>query len=256
MTSTGVLIGWWVAATLVIALSANLAQPDRPATRAGAQDLQRARDRAPASCSRSTWRASTSHTRSALGVAWAGADTAVTVVCMLIVLLGPVLAVWRYDLGERGMLGDAGSNAMGAIVGYLLAGSLASADARGGRRRAPWPERALRARVVQRGHRGDTAAAVSGPARSPARGGRWCDKRRRRAARRPARVRYDSQEHGRQREDWGKQYGKAHLRDWWRRLRAWEGDHRGIARPAAQGTRASRSRSRSSTRISTSIPGR
>lgn len=38
--------------------------------------------------------------------------------------LGPVFAVWRYDLGERGMLGDAGSNAMGALAGFLLASSL------------------------------------------------------------------------------------------------------------------------------------
>jgi hypothetical protein len=38
--------------------------------------------------------------------------------------LGPVLAVWRYDLGERGMLGDAGANAMGALAGFLLASSL------------------------------------------------------------------------------------------------------------------------------------
>jgi len=48
-------------------------------------------------------------------------------VCMLLVLLGPVIAVCRYDLGERGMLGDAGSNAMGAIIGYLLAASLPTA---------------------------------------------------------------------------------------------------------------------------------
>lgn len=39
-------------------------------------------------------------------------------------LLGPVLAVWRYDLGERAMLGDAGSNAMGALAGYVLASNL------------------------------------------------------------------------------------------------------------------------------------
>jgi hypothetical protein len=42
----------------------------------------------------------------------------------LVVLLGPVIAVWRYDLGERGMLGDAGSNVLGAIVGFLLVGVL------------------------------------------------------------------------------------------------------------------------------------
>jgi len=37
----------------------------------------------------------------------------------LIVLLGPVAAVWRYDLGERAMLGDAGANAAGALAGMM-----------------------------------------------------------------------------------------------------------------------------------------
>lgn len=123
VTSTAVLLGWWVAATLVIALSANLLnltdlRPGRAlkiySVLAIAAGVVFSLDVAGRYESYAT----------DLGVAWAGADTAVTVVCMLIVLLGPVLAVWRYDLGERGMLGDAGSNAMGAVVGYLLAGSL------------------------------------------------------------------------------------------------------------------------------------
>jgi hypothetical protein len=38
----------------------------------------------------------------------------------LLLAFGPVLAVWRYDLGERGMLGDAGANAMGALAGFLI----------------------------------------------------------------------------------------------------------------------------------------
>jgi hypothetical protein len=38
----------------------------------------------------------------------------------LLLALGPVVAVWRYDLGERGMLGDAGANAMGALAGFLI----------------------------------------------------------------------------------------------------------------------------------------
>jgi uncharacterized Tic20 family protein len=60
-----------------------------------------------------------------LGVdAWGALDSAVAVVLMACVLLGPVVAVWRFDLGEGGMLGDAGSNAMGAVVGYLLASAL------------------------------------------------------------------------------------------------------------------------------------
>jgi len=35
-------------------------------------------------------------------------------------LAGPFLAVYRYDLGEEGMLGDAGANPMGAVIGMLL----------------------------------------------------------------------------------------------------------------------------------------
>ena len=40
---------------------------------------------------------------------------------LLTVVVGPALVVWPYDLGERGVLGDAGSNAMGALAGYVLA---------------------------------------------------------------------------------------------------------------------------------------
>jgi UDP-GlcNAc:undecaprenyl-phosphate/decaprenyl-phosphate GlcNAc-1-phosphate transferase len=43
--------------------------------------------------------------------------------CLLVLALGPVLAVWKYDLGERAMLGDAGANAMGAFAGFLMARS-------------------------------------------------------------------------------------------------------------------------------------
>ncbi len=43
---------------------------------------------------------------------------------MALLVLGPVFATWRFDLGERAMLGDAGANAMGALVGYLFAVSL------------------------------------------------------------------------------------------------------------------------------------
>jgi UDP-GlcNAc:undecaprenyl-phosphate GlcNAc-1-phosphate transferase len=54
-----------------------------------------------------------------------GMSRALTVALVASLLtLGPVLAVWRYDLGERGMLGDAGANAMGALAGFLLASSL------------------------------------------------------------------------------------------------------------------------------------
>lgn len=45
-------------------------------------------------------------------------------VAMAVWFLGPVLAVWRYDLGERGMLGDAGANPAGALAGLALAEAL------------------------------------------------------------------------------------------------------------------------------------
>lgn len=53
------------------------------------------------------------------------ADVAAAAALVLLVVLvfGPVVAVWRLDLGERGMLGDAGANAMGALAGYLVAWS-------------------------------------------------------------------------------------------------------------------------------------
>jgi hypothetical protein len=38
--------------------------------------------------------------------------------------LGPLVAVWRFDLGEKGMLGDAGANSMGAFLGFLVATAL------------------------------------------------------------------------------------------------------------------------------------
>jgi hypothetical protein len=38
--------------------------------------------------------------------------------------LGPLIAVWRLDLGEKGMIGDAGANSMGAFLGFLFATAL------------------------------------------------------------------------------------------------------------------------------------
>jgi len=32
--------------------------------------------------------------------------------------------VWRYDLGEQGMMGDAGANPMGAVAGLLIVAGL------------------------------------------------------------------------------------------------------------------------------------
>jgi len=43
---------------------------------------------------------------------------------LIVVVMGPVLAVWKLDLGERGMLGDAGANAAGALAGYVAVSSL------------------------------------------------------------------------------------------------------------------------------------
>jgi hypothetical protein len=41
--------------------------------------------------------------------------------CVALILFGPVVATWAPDLGERGMLGDAGANAAGVLAGWLLA---------------------------------------------------------------------------------------------------------------------------------------
>jgi hypothetical protein len=46
-------------------------------------------------------------------------------ICALMLAgLGPLLAVWRFDLGEEGMLGDAGANSMGAFLGFIFATAL------------------------------------------------------------------------------------------------------------------------------------
>ena len=105
----------WIMATLAIALTANLVN---------LMDLRPGRALkayvflagiAIAAMAASAWFASEG----------AGISRAMTVALVASLLtLGPVLAVWRYDLGERGMLGDAGANAMGALAGFLLASSL------------------------------------------------------------------------------------------------------------------------------------
>ena len=43
------------------------------------------------------------------------------IVALALAGIGPVLAVWRFDLGEKGMIGDAGANAMGVLLGYIFA---------------------------------------------------------------------------------------------------------------------------------------
>jgi hypothetical protein len=48
---------------------------------------------------------------------------------VLVVALGPVVAVWRQDVSEAGMLGDAGANAFGMLAGLLLVFALPFAGA-------------------------------------------------------------------------------------------------------------------------------
>lgn len=48
------------------------------------------------------------------GVGW-------KVPAILLVLLGPAAAIWSFDLKERGMQGDAGANASGALIGWMFA---------------------------------------------------------------------------------------------------------------------------------------
>ena len=120
-------IGWAVLGTLVIALSANFLnlvdlRPGRALKVYSGLALVAAPLFALDAASRfAEYAGALEHLGSA---AWGPLDSGITVVVMLVVMLGPVWAVWRFDLGERGMLGDAGSNAMGAVIGYLLASSL------------------------------------------------------------------------------------------------------------------------------------
>jgi len=48
----------------------------------------------------------------------------VDAISLLLFVIGPVAAAWSYDLGERGMLGDAGANPMGAVAGALIVSGL------------------------------------------------------------------------------------------------------------------------------------
>jgi hypothetical protein len=50
-----------------------------------------------------------------------GATSRSGTVLLGLALLGPVVAIWQLDLGERGMLGDAGANAAGALLGFVAA---------------------------------------------------------------------------------------------------------------------------------------
>jgi hypothetical protein len=125
----------WLASTLVIALTANLVNLTdvRPGRALKTYTLL-----AVAGAGLSTWGAWRTlgpmlETAGQMGADAANAGLpagdrvwvwlAGVTACLLIVAIGPVFAVWRYDLGERAMLGDAGANAMGALAGLLLARS-------------------------------------------------------------------------------------------------------------------------------------
>jgi hypothetical protein len=58
------------------------------------------------------------------GDASALVDATTLLLGMLVLLLGPVAAVWRFDLGELAMLGDGGANPAGALAGIVVAWAL------------------------------------------------------------------------------------------------------------------------------------
>ncbi|MDO8987789.1 MAG: hypothetical protein Q7V14_06170, partial [Coriobacteriia bacterium] len=66
---------------------------------------------------------------SAMGMGYGAGESGLGAVAIRITVLalfafGPVLAVWKYDLGEMGMLGDAGANPMGAVAGLMIVAGL------------------------------------------------------------------------------------------------------------------------------------
>ena len=60
------------------------------------------------------------------GVSTSG-SIAIRVAVLALFAFGPVVAVWKYDLGEIGMLGDAGANPMGAVAGLMIVAGLSMA---------------------------------------------------------------------------------------------------------------------------------
>jgi len=56
-----------------------------------------------------------------IGAPLSGAASLGGTVLLALALFGPVVAVWHLDLSEAGMLGDAGANAAGAVVGFVAA---------------------------------------------------------------------------------------------------------------------------------------
>ncbi len=115
----------WACAALVIALSANLVNLTdlRPGRALKVYSLM-----ATIGVAIAIWPSSTVASAAFAFITGGGVSPALDLVwvggmklSLLAMALGPVVAVWRYDLGERAMLGDAGANAMGALAGFLLA---------------------------------------------------------------------------------------------------------------------------------------
>ncbi len=60
-----------------------------------------------------------------VGCVFVGVSSGWAIVPLIaLICFGPVFAIWGFDLRERGMLGDAGANAAGAMVGWVLANAL------------------------------------------------------------------------------------------------------------------------------------
>jgi UDP-GlcNAc:undecaprenyl-phosphate/decaprenyl-phosphate GlcNAc-1-phosphate transferase len=116
--------GTWVLATLVIALTTNLVN---------LMDLRPGRAlkvysviAVPTALWLAwwTWRAAQAYVGSFNLPMPGRLELAGMAVSLLVLVVGPVFAAWPFDLGEKAMLGDAGSNAAGALAGYLLAATL------------------------------------------------------------------------------------------------------------------------------------
>lgn len=125
-TQMGLTLAAWVVASLVIALAANFVNlTDLRPGRAMKAYLPLAIAGVGLS-SWGAWMALQAKTAAAQTSGFPTGDAvwvwlAASVLCLAVLVLGPVFALWRYDLGERAMLGDAGANAMGALAGYLMA---------------------------------------------------------------------------------------------------------------------------------------
>jgi UDP-GlcNAc:undecaprenyl-phosphate/decaprenyl-phosphate GlcNAc-1-phosphate transferase len=61
---------------------------------------------------------------SAAGLEAGVPSRAIGAIVLALYVLGPMAAIYRYDLGEMGMLGDAGANPMGAVAGLLVVSGL------------------------------------------------------------------------------------------------------------------------------------